>query len=228
MSLIDKTYFTLEEIEECWQLPHRDIVYLVDNGLLTLSVRLLNVRLELGEYQEYADGDWGRMPTDRRRFSGLRDLEQHDASRLLRDGHANIDGFAAPAGEYCDLLEPESIPVRACDVVIRREERNRVEGQHRLLRAGAPRGPAFHQLNDYSEVYVSGLIFKLGSVQSRVVRQLHKAALTGEPWCNGKTVLEAAGSACTRLADLFKSQRHWRELIESDGRGRYRLLVPPS
>jgi hypothetical protein len=228
MSLIDKAYFTLEEIEERWQLPRRDVVYLAENGLLKLSVRLFSVRLEQGYYDELTDGDWARVPTEQRWFTGLQDIGQHDAFRLFRDGQANIDRFAAPADEYCDVLYPEHITVRTSDVVIRREERDRVEGQHRLLRAGAPRGPAFHQLNDYSEVYVSGLIFKLGSVQSRVVRQLHKAALTGEPWCNGKTVLEAAGSACTRLADLFKSQRHWRELIESDGRGRYRLLLPPS
>ena len=37
MSLIDKAYFTLEEIEERWQLPHRDVVYLAENGLLKLS-----------------------------------------------------------------------------------------------------------------------------------------------------------------------------------------------
>lgn len=226
MSLIDKTYFTLEEIEERWQLPHRDIVYLVENGLLTLSVRVSNVRLELGEYQELAKGDRDRLPTDQHWFSGLRDLAQHDAFRLFRDGHADVDQFRAPAGHYCDLLAPDSIPIRVCDVVIRREERDRVESRHGLVRAGTPRGPAFQQLNDYGEVHLSGLIFKLGSLQSQVVKQLHKAALTGEPWCDGKTLLHTAGSACTRLADLFKSQRHWRQLIESDRRGRYRLRLP--
>ena len=229
MSLIDKAYFTLEEIEERWQLPRRDVVYLAENGLLKLSVRLFNVRLERGYYDELTDGDWSSVPTERRGFSGLQDIGQHDAFRLFRDGQATIDRFDAPAEEYCEVLEPpEGIPVRASEVVVRREERDRVERQHGLMRAGTPRRPAFQQLNDYNEVHLSGLIFKLGSVQSRVVRQLHKAALAGEPWCNGKTVLEAAGSACTRLADLFKSQRHWRELIESDGRGRYRLLLPPS
>lgn len=224
MSLIDKTYFTLEEIEERWQLPHRDIVYLVENGLLTLSVRVLNVRLELGEYQELANGDWGRLPTDQHRFSGLRDLGQYDASRLLRDGHANVDGFAAPAGEYCDLLEPESIPVRACDVVIRREERDRVEHQHGLAGATKPAVTSiFRQVNDYGEVHVAGRVFNLGQLQSRVVKQLHRAAITGDPWCSGQALLAAAGSSSTRVSDLFKSQRDWRQLIESDRRGNYRL-----
>jgi hypothetical protein len=227
MSLIDKAYFTLEELEERWELPHRDVVYLAENGLLTLSIRLSNVRLEFGEYHEAADGDWFSVPTDQRWFSGLQDLREDDAFRLFRDGQASIEVFAAPALEYCYLLEPtDSITIRTSDVVVRREERDRVERQHGLVRAGVPRGPVFQQVNDYSEVRLSGLIFKLGSVQSRVVKQLHRAALTGEPWCHGKTLLHAAGSACTRLADLFKSQRHWRQLIESDRRGRYRLRLP--
>jgi hypothetical protein len=48
MSLIDKAYFTLEELEERWQLPHRDLVYLAENGLLRMSVRLFGVEIECG------------------------------------------------------------------------------------------------------------------------------------------------------------------------------------
>ena len=58
MSLIDKAHFTLEEIEERWQLPHRDVVYLAENGLLKLSVRLFHVRLEWGEFEELGNGGW--------------------------------------------------------------------------------------------------------------------------------------------------------------------------
>jgi hypothetical protein len=227
MGIIDKTYFTLEEIEERWQLPHRDVVYLAENGLLKLSVRLFDVRLERGEFEDMGNGDWARIPTDQRWFSGLQDLREHDAFRLFRDGQIRVEVFAAPDHEYCYLLEPtDSITIRTSDAVIRREERDRVERQHGLVRAGTPRGPVFQQVNDYSEVRLSGLVFHLGQVQARVVKQLHKAALTGEPWCIGKALLMSAGSACTRLADLFKSQRHWRQLIESDRRGRYRLRLP--
>ena len=164
---------------------------------------------------------------DRRWFSGLQDLCAHHAFQLFRDGEVRINQFAAPADQYCELLEPtEGITIRIAEVVVRREERDEVESRHGLVRAGTPGGPAFQQLNDYSEVHLCGLIFKLGIVQSRVVKQLHSAALTGEPWCHGKTLLHAANSASPRLVDLFKSQRDWRQLIESDGRGRYRLRLP--
>jgi hypothetical protein len=42
----------------------------------------------------------------------------------------------------------------------------------------------------------------------------------------GKLILGEAGSSSTRMSDVFKSQPHWRRLIDSDGRGRYRLRVP--
>jgi hypothetical protein len=63
-------------------------------------------------------------------------------------------------------------------------------------------------------------------VQARIVKVLHQAALTGDHWCVGKAVLRQAGSGCTRLSDAFKSQSNWRRLIESDGKGRYRLRLP--
>jgi hypothetical protein len=226
MSLIDKAYFTLEEIEERWQLPHRDVVYLAENGLLKLSVRLFNVRLEWGEFEDFSNGHWNRIPTDQRWFSGLQDLREHDAFRLFRDGQAQIDQFAMPEEHhYCHLREPtDSLTIRVCDVVVQRQERDRVEKEHGLAGATRPAVTSiFRQANDYGEVHVAGRVFNLGPVQSRVVKQLHRAAITGDPWCSGKALLAAAGSSSTRLADLFKSQRDWRQLIESDRRGNYRL-----
>ena len=87
-------------------------------------------------------------------------------------------------------------------------------------------GNTFKVVDDYKEVIIAGRSFHLGACQAEVVRLLHEASKTGKPWCYGKAVLASAGSSCTRMADLFKSQRHWRELIASDGRGHYRLAIP--
>ena len=37
---IEKEYFAFEELQERWGVPHRDLVYLAENGLLKVSVRL--------------------------------------------------------------------------------------------------------------------------------------------------------------------------------------------
>ncbi len=55
------------------------------------------------------------------------------------------------------------------------------------------------------------------------MRALHAAAQGGSPWQNGKAILSRAGSKSLRMADVFKSQKDWRNLIRSDLRGGYRL-----
>ena len=107
-------------------------------------------------------------------------------------------------------------------MLVRREERDRVESQHLIVRKGSS-PPSLRQSNDYRQVHSAGLLFNLGPVQARVVKLLHEAATSSNPWREGKLILGEAGSACTRMADVFKSQPHWRRLIDSDGRGRYRL-----
>jgi hypothetical protein len=226
MSLIDKAYFTLEELEERWQLPHRDVAYLAENGLLRLSVRLFGVAMEFGVYEEGADGEWFTVPHERRRFTGFQDLLDRDVFQLFRQGQVDVVHFHAPEKEYCYLIEPTPI-VTVCrdDVLVRREERDRVEVKHALVRKGAAAPASLQQSNDYREVRTAGLLFSLGPVQARVVKRLHDAATSANPWCEGKIILGDAGSSSTRMADVFKSQPHWRRLIDSDGRGRYRLRV---
>ena len=226
MPLRERAYYGLDEIQARLKLTHRELLYLVENGLLKASVRVWDVLIEAGEYDRAADGQTFRLPTDQRRFSGLLDLRAKDAYRLFRDQVAVIDAFDAAEGEYLVVLRPEDgIEVRLADLVVRREERDRFE---REQRPAPPKlnGHAFKVLGDYKEVIVAGRSFHLGACQAEVVRLLHEAAKTEEPWRYGKAVLAAAGSSCTRMADLFKSQQHWRELIASDGRGHYRLAIP--
>ena len=130
MPLRERAYYGLDEIQARLKLTRRELLYLVENGLLKASVRVWDAVIEEGEHDRAADGRTFRLPTDQRRFSGLLDLRPQDAYRLFRDQMAVINAF------------------------------------------------------------------------------------------------DEAGSSCTRMADLFKSQRHWRELIASDGRGHYRLAIP--
>jgi hypothetical protein len=222
MPLRERAYYGLDEIQARLKLTRRELLYLVENGLLKASVRVWDAVIEEGEYDRAADGQMFRLPTDQRRFSG----PPQDAYRLLRDQTAVINAFDAPEGEYLVVLRPEDgIEVRLDDLVVRRDERDRFERTQRPAPAKL-NGHAFKVLGDYKEVIVAGRSFHLGACQAEVVRLLHEAAKTEEPWRYGKAVLAAAGSSCTRMADLFKSQRHWRELIASDGRGHYRLTIP--
>jgi hypothetical protein len=87
------------------------------------------------------------------------------------------------------------------------------------------RSPEFEHDPNYRHVKLGEIRFSLGELQAGVVRQLHEAALKGNPWQRGQDLLENAGSELLRISDLFKSQRQWRSLIESDRRGSYRLRL---
>lgn len=58
-----------------------------------------------------------------------------------------------------------------------------------------------------------------------MVPKLHEAFLEGKSWVQGGTLLEAADSGSAYPGDVMKSQKNWRRLIETNGRGRYRLRL---
>lgn len=111
------------------------------------------------------------------------------------------------------------------DLVLRREERDRFEAESGfssdVFRSA---DPAFAPSPDYQTIRFNGHEFRLGAIQAQVVRLLHDAALADNPWVNGKTVLTTAGSKSLKMSDMFKSQPQWRDLIESNRRGLYRLI----
>ena len=74
-------------------------------------------------------------------------------------------------------------------------------------------------------VRFGGETFSLGRFQAHVVRILHHAAQSGQPWCRGVDILSEIECSTLRMSDLFKSKRGWRTLIESNSRGMYRLAA---
>ena len=106
MSFIDKTYHTLDEIQSRWDVPRRDLVYLAENGLLALSVRVYGVQLEHGIQEHEADGRAFSLPEERLWFQGLQDLLPRDVHQLFLNGRATVHWFAAPPPRYCHVLQP--------------------------------------------------------------------------------------------------------------------------
>ncbi|GAB4165574.1 MAG: hypothetical protein Tsb006_5070 [Rickettsiaceae bacterium] len=82
---------------------------------------------------------------------------------------------------------------------------------------------SFWQYNNFAKVFAHGKLYHFGAVQAKVIEQLYIASLTDSPWLCGKELLHKANSRSIALRDLFKSQTNWRQLIESDHRGNYKL-----
>lgn len=210
---------------ERWGLPRTDAVYLAENGRLRLSVRVFGLPIERGECEDAGDGQCFRIPYERGRFDGLLDILDRDAFTLFREGQVAVKTFHAEGNEYIDVLDSEPLVVREGDIVVTKAERNRFERNLRLSEPKRAPAESLRQVNEYREVRIGEDVYHLGAIQARVVKHLHVAARSGNPWCTGKAVLAAAGSQSTRMADVFKSQPRWRRLIESNGRGHYRLVT---
>ena len=202
-----------------------DLAYMAENGDLRVSVRVYTVRLEEGIYElDTRDGQPHRIPFDQSWFSGLQDLSACDAHRVFRDGEARVTYFDAPGDAYVAIIEPtESMVVRLGQLVIRREERDRVEAEHGRAGNSVADGIAFQHDDDFRNLRLGQLRVTLGRLQGAVVKHLYEASRSGDGWCFGKSVLAAVGSTSKRMSDVFKSKPEWTLLFESDGRGRYRF-----
>lgn len=222
---IEKSYFTLPEVLDRWSMSEADLVYLTENDRLRLSIRVFRLPLEFGDYEETQEGERFSVPWEQGSFSGLLDLYVHDVFQLFRHGEVQVGHFRTPRADYASLWgEREPIAVRKQDLLLRREERDRFEAE--IGFGGAAAGPmpgAFHASADCQDVRCNGEHFRLGAIQAKVVRALHDAAGRGEPWQSGKAILAKAKSRSLKMSDVFKSQKNWRLLIESDRRGDYRL-----
>ena len=214
-SLIDKEYFTLEEVLEETALPLRDLIYLAENGHVALSVLVYD--LYLGRAFEETE-----QPVEP--LTGLVDLTMRDAHRVLKHGSVAPDLVVVPPDEPTEIMTGTS-PLRVAtgDLQVRKSERQKLLALSKRQLARARAAPFVHSA-DYRLVQLDGETFNLGEFQARIVQKLHQARLAGSPWQNGKLLLSAAGSQSTRIHDLFKSQgSRWVRLLVSNGRGLYRL-----
>ena len=119
MGRIKKDYHELEELTSRWKLSESDLRYAVENGLLTLSVRIYGANMELGSYE---DEDWGRMPVpyERTHFDGVVDIRRYDIYRLFQEGEVAPNDFSLPNGDYANLLNPHDVrPIRRASLVVR-------------------------------------------------------------------------------------------------------------
>jgi hypothetical protein len=227
MVRIEKRYFTLRETAERWEVAMEDLGYLAENGDLRVSTRLEGAHLERGTI-EVEHGQEFRIPHEQAWFSGVIDLQRRDAYRIFREGRAEVVHFHAEGDEYAAVIDPTpTVVVRLKHLVVRRDERDRVEALHERAGHTVAEGIGFQHSPDYRNVRLGTTEITLGAVQAQVARLLHQAALSDAPWCDGKTILSEAGATSMRMSDVFKSQKQWRQLIRLDGRGRYQLRLKP-
>ena len=115
-------------------------------------------------------------------------------------------------GRLSQMLRDKNITIKAHEVA---------PPNHLACRTASNRPASYDEL--FQSVYFNGKHYSFGGIQAEIVKQLHKAALDGHPRVHFKILIENSGANSMYMRDIFKSQPHWKELIQNDGNGYYWL-----
>jgi hypothetical protein len=208
--LVVRAYHDLAWLAQTWNVRLADIAYLGENDLLRLSIRVFDEELR----DCPVEGATEAAPARLRRFSGLLGLRSQDAFAIFRDGDAIIDRLVDPCGRHVRLLAPKFVLMG--DLVVDEAERQRFEQMNPSL----ARGRASICFKSFRW---EGRTYGFTSLQARFLQRLHDAGIAGRPWLNGKSLLAEIGSALVKPGDLFRRNPQWRDIVDHDQRGNYRL-----
>jgi len=221
MSRIRKNYFTLDELTGIWNLSEPDLQYSVENGLLTLSVRVVGLCMEFGGYEETPDGEAFYVPYERRHMDGLVNLCRKDTYTLFREGSVSPRVFCLPDENFAKLIRSEdNIRLKRSDLLVRQEERSQFERNALDLKSDD-----YNKSIDFRSFLFEGELLEFTEMQSRALRFLFDCARSGTPEQHFQEILDAASSASSKLGHLFSSRPGWTRILKkvSGRRGWYYL-----
>lgn len=231
MGFPEKAYDRLHSVWKRWGITQEDAYYAVENGLLRVCVWLPLRYMERGgiegkkfvyQRHEHKEGFVGVRPEDFHRICNTGCAKLRIFRSVTIEGHILRMAYEPP--------QP-AISVRLNDLVVLREDRVQFENVYgvteiptlELVKNDAGNG-AFIPSPDYHHVMFNGIEYHFGDVQARILEQLHDAAESRSEWVHVKTLLHGANSGAVRLSDVFKRKK-WQQIIESNGRGYYRLKL---
>jgi hypothetical protein len=208
--LVVRAYHDLAWLAQVWNVRLADIAYLGENDLLRLSIRVFDEPIRRCR----SSASKKTLPQPRT-FSGLLGVRSSDVFAIFRDGDAFIDLLIDTQGDPVRLLTPQFVLIG--DLVVNEAERQRFERLHPNLMRDRVSEDSFRCFS------WEGRSYSFTSLQARFLHRLHDAGLTAQPWLNGKSLLAEIGSALVKPGDLFRRNPQWRDIVDHDQRGNYRL-----
>lgn len=229
MQIKARDYYYIPELCNKWHIEPTELEYLIENAALVAHFYLLGLEVEYGYFERTADGRCHNVPCEVKKVRGLCPLKPDDCRKIFRRGKTVIDSFAcSESNAYCHINKKNGLKVLNSDIVITAknisqfERSHHFQNEHFLPDTKLHADDLYHE-NNYTYVKLGDEEFKFGMIQARVIRLLHEASKTSNPWIYGKILLSEAGSRSQKLCDLFKRQKNWKQIILSDGKGAYRL-----
>lgn len=232
MPLPQKRWFRLAEVAKRWSMAVSDLEDYALDEMLQLAVFVVDLAAEMGSWE--GNGQRACLSVeDLPILNGPQALLRSSLLAIFRDGQAEIRAFRQQQpNTYLHVrFDVSGILVRRDDLIVTREERDRFEREHGAVATpeALPKLEIFHN-EDFTRISVAGEWHAFGPKQAAVLRQLKLAATTNDPWRDGKRLLRDIGSTTLRLSDLFKRRPVWRQIVQANGKGSYRLnaCVMPS
>ena len=226
--LMQPHYYGIDELKGEWCVCANKLKHWLINGELQshLWLPIMSV-YSLSE----AFGEASRYGTHKlEHFEGFVPLTRHHCQRLYRSGKLTIRDFSSLCGKNRYQLPDSSddICVGLDDLLILEQERERFESSHSQPTNETTHSAERHSGIDVSKdffrsIHLNGQTHYFGPMQAEILYLLYEASLSGDSWQNGKLLLQAVGSESFTLSNIFKHKPIWKQLIESNGRGFYRI-----
>lgn len=228
-----RVFYSLAEIESLWGVCGSEVRQWIVHG--TLEVHVWLPLMSVYELIEEKAGKHLVARQGLRHFEGYVSLSPCRYRALLRQDRVYLREFRDAETNDRLVLPENADDFQIChsDIVILQSERERFEIRYQI-RSGAFRRSGWPNRGDanpsnrrfdpsFKTVLIQGREHRFGDIQAAILQRLYQAALDGEPWQAGKRVLSEAGSQSFTISNVFKRNPVWRRLIDSDGRGAYRL-----
>jgi hypothetical protein len=158
-------------------------------------------------------------------FEGYIPLSHEHCIRLFKTGSVTLRGFVTSCGGSRYVLPHSAEDIRASidDLLVLEEDLRSFEAAQSTIIESLSQGGIEVLDDSFRILKIDGKIHRFGEMQAAILGKLQQAAIEGEPWKNGKRLLAEVGSESFTLGNVFKHKPVWKQLVNSDGRGSYRL-----
>lgn len=232
----ERIFYTVSELANIWQVNTADIQQWLSHGYIKGHVWL--PLISVYEMEAQVIGTKVTYCQNMRHWEGYTSICPDQCRQLFRSECIHLRAFeCSEDGSYLYLPESaEGVCLKQDDLVILDKERKAFEIRRNIRKnvyanvtiigqAGAKNwvNVTKHSDMSFKKVTFNGQEYTFGTIQAGILRLLYDAATTDQPWQNGKQLLNKVGSQSFSIANVFKRNTIWRQLIISDGRGMYRM-----
>jgi len=223
-------YYNIHHLAERWKSNPELIQHYIETGKLACHTWIKPTWMFQGEFIHQANGEEVFKQEARIWKKGLIGMLSEECRWIFRYGRAQVSTFcnSLKEGRYFQVADVNSnLLIENADIIILNCDISLFEQKHCISESQKSKGleSNFTHSKDYQTVHINGINFRFGFVQSQIIQQLHEASQTDQVWVHGKQLLHLSGSRSEQLRNVFQGKKFWRQCIESDSRGYYRLRL---